>query len=402
MRILTINFGIPHPNEGASTILYHYYLTELCKMGVLRNILVLTAEWKDEAVEDFRKRMTRLGVESVHVFRTVFNVKRNGSKFYVDKEMVSAVESCAKDFQPNVTIEFDLYASMVAFQIRGPVKIAWLGDLNFDTKKYHAIYAWQERRSNLPRLIQKLWIARLWRAAYAQTLCEHHAVVVSSKSSEQRLQPLNIHAVYLPYPWPAVIHKEMSTYNPPSKPSFVFFGTLGALGSRSALNFLLRRLYPLMVRMWGNNGFVLSICGRGNLPQWAKKWMRSHLEIVFHGFIPNVDDLLRNAHALIVPIDVPVGNRSRILTALAMSIPVVAHVNTALGNPDLVHGWTCRLAKNVHEFVEQMRQVMECPVETASIVQRGLEMYCRRFAPEMALRLFADYVRATVEADNNA
>ena len=57
---------------------------------------------------------------------------------------------------------------------------------------------------------------------------------------------------------------------------------------------------------------------------------------------------------MLAPIAVPVGNRSRILTTMSMGALVIAHANTVLGNPDLVSGKNCLLARSPEDFAKHM------------------------------------------------
>jgi glycosyltransferase involved in cell wall biosynthesis len=95
-----------------------------------------------------------------------------------------------------------------------------------------------------------------------------------------------------------------------------------------------------------------------------------------------------------VPIDVPVGNRSRILTAMAMRSLVIAHANTALGNPDLVDGETCYLAADAKGFVEAMVAAVDDPARREAVVDRALRCYRERFHPERATGRLAGRVAA--------
>jgi glycosyltransferase involved in cell wall biosynthesis len=95
-----------------------------------------------------------------------------------------------------------------------------------------------------------------------------------------------------------------------------------------------------------------------------------------------------------VPIDVPVGNRSRILTAMAMRALVIAHANTALGNPALVDGETCYLASDAEGFVRAMAEAVDNPVRRMTIIDRAFRCYDQRFRPERATSRLAERLGA--------
>lgn len=164
-----------------------------------------------------------------------------------------------------------------------------------------------------------------------------------------------------------------------------FFGTLQALGSRSALNFIIRKIYPLAKTEFGANGFRIKICGAGKFSAWAERQLAEKPEIEFLGFVDDLGTLFSQCHAVIAPIDTPIGNRSRILTAMANRLLVIAHENTALGNPDLVDGRTCFLAKTPVQFVSKMRQATNAGGFAEILKDRALAVYQTKFAPEQAV-----------------
>ena len=92
-------------------------------------------------------------------------------------------------------------------------------------------------------------------------------------------------------------------------------------------------------------------------------------------------------HAVLAPISVPVGNRSRIVTAMSMSSVVIAHKNTALGNPELVSDENCFLAESAKDYVGYMRRAFESPAEAEKIGRSARLKYLKTFEPGVASQL---------------
>ena len=181
-----------------------------------------------------------------------------------------------------------------------------------------------------------------------------------------------------------------------SIPTFLFLGTLQALGSRSAFHFILHELYPELVRRWGSGGFRIVIAGRGEMPGWAATMLATTPELEHVGFVDDLAGLLASVHAAIAPISVPVGNRSRILTALAAGTVVVAHENAALGNPDLVDGVTCFLAADAASFRGADGADRRRSGRRAEVAARGQELYRSRFRPDVAVGTAVDTLAAVL------
>jgi glycosyltransferase involved in cell wall biosynthesis len=63
---------------------------------------------------------------------------------------------------------------------------------------------------------------------------------------------------------------------------------------------------------------------------------------------------------------------------------VVAHANTALGNPELVSGDNCLLASSASEFAEHMQLAYANPELAAKLGDSARHTYLRSFEPEVA------------------
>ena len=100
--------------------------------------------------------------------------------------------------------------------------------------------------------------------------------------------------------------------------------------------------------------------------------------------IPDLDVEMARSHAVIAPIDVPVGNRSRILTAMAKGSLVIAHRNVALGNPHLIDGETALLAGDAQGFAERMAWAVERPDMRDRIIRHAMQVYRDNYAPSAA------------------
>jgi glycosyltransferase involved in cell wall biosynthesis len=225
---------------------------------------------------------------------------------------------------------------------------------------------------------------------YRETLGEFDVVVVCADRSVNDFRKIGVRSRFAPYPWPSAAAESPLAREAPAKPSFIFFGRLGGLGSRSSFHFLLDRLYPELVSNWGPSGFVLDICGLDQLPGWAQKSLANKPEMTFLGFVPDLDAQMRRYHAMVVPIDVPVGNRTRILTAMANGLPVVAHTSVALGNPSLVDGETCRLANDTGGFARALKWCVDEPDAALAMAQRARSSWKAEYSPEKASALFVD------------
>jgi glycosyltransferase involved in cell wall biosynthesis len=269
----------------------------------------------------------------------------------------------------------------------------WLGDLDFETVTYHTKLAIEEGSLRFDRLALLPYRVGLLKNFYKAAL-QGADIVVASKSSEVSLAKMGLVAKYLPYPWPSPVVSPNRSYTPGAVPRLLFSGTLQALGSRSAFHMLLNELYPLMRVKFGADGFELLLTGAGELPVWVRESVAAKPEIQFLGFVPDLIEVMDSCSAFLAPINVPVGNRSRILTAMAARIPVVAHASTAMGNPLLVDGVTCLLADSAPKFVHQLEKLLADATLAENIAGSARHAYLKNHQPSHATGMLIAHLSA--------
>ena len=387
-RLLILCPGVPHASKGASLVLFYHYTAALKQAGfTILNLLLLDPEADDAAdLAAYREQMAGENFQ-IEVCRAGPLVRRTWGGFELVESSVQPAVAAARVFAPQTIFCLDLTCAWLARLVPGVARVVWLGDLNFQTTWHHAVCKAKEDPRALLRLPSAWKKARQWRRGYARVLAGAAQVIVSSHSSVQAMRELGIASVYYPYPWPASSTPAAVALPADGVPTFLFCGTLNALGSKSALLFLLQKLYPQLTALWGEGRFRLFIAGRGKPPAWTQQAMAKKPEIQFLGFVGDLDALMARCHAMIVPIDIPVGNRSRIITAMAGGCPVVAHRFVSETNPALVDGATCLLADDAPSFAAQMRVAVEQPARMAEIITRARQCYLDNFAPGPACRL---------------
>lgn len=394
-RVVIVTQGIPHPREGASTVIFYEYVRGISTAAgrVLHVLLTDSTNRDGRLLEEYRQAMRD---------RPDFEILDCpvGAMYHVNRwtrapgiEMLApSIAGRVKTFDPAVVICFDILPAAYASQLAPPSRrVVWLGDLHFRSFWYNAIYDIRDRAGAALRLPLILMLCWHWRRFYASTLAGACSVVVSSKSSEAAMRAIGIASEYLPYPWP---EKDDAGAHPapPEVPTFALFGSLSGLGSRSSFETLIRDVYPMLLKTWGPGGFRVLLAGVRSASAWAAKAVAERPEMEFLGFVDDIVAFMRGCHAVVVPIAVPVGNRTRILTALAHRALVIAHRNTALGNDDLRSGDTCLLASSAEEFAAHLRFAVDSPVEARAIAERGHAMYRQRYAPAPAVAMFLERV----------
>jgi glycosyltransferase involved in cell wall biosynthesis len=386
-KILVITLGYPHPRRGASSVLFYWYLEALRKseFRVEHLLLVSPGELSAQSEREYVEAISPVPRFGVHIFSLPESqeAKRSGLNLRAC-ELSDEVLQHVQSFQPEAVVCFDIMAAALAQRMGLERLLIWLGDLSFQTGIYHAYYDFKAEPRKFPGLIRSYVAGQLWKGFYRKVLRGQQHVIVSSYSSVARLAQLGITSRYWSYPWPGEIKREAALVSKHAKPTFILFGTLAALGSRSAFDFLLKSVYPLLLRTWGMQGFSILISGMRELPAWVRSDIELRPEFKFLGFVDDLAVEVGRCHAVLAPISVPVGNRSRIVTAMSMGALVVAHANTALGNPELVSGDNCLLATSASEFAEHMRLAYADSDLASRLGASARHTYLRSFEPEIA------------------
>ena len=392
-RILVLSQGVPHSRLGASSVVFFEYLAAIKRSG--QEVVHLCINDKPQG-DDWSNYQAEIGPDTN--FQVVYAQVQSYN--YINlfalrmQPTTPAVGICerVKSFNPEIVLCFDLPSAAVAQEMGFRDLSVWFGDLQYRTFLYNFLYDLKEGFGS-PKATLTQWFSSLLyyitsRRLYQKVLPNVCLAIASSNSSVWPLRKLGaLNTKYLPYPWPdcdAVV-KEESKFE---IPTFIMFGTLSALGSKSALNFFLTKVLPLLRAQWGERGFEVLISGARAMPPWAERLVNRCPEVKFLGYVENLAALVRRCHAVLAPIDVPVGNRSRIITAMSMRALVIAHSNTALGNPELVSGVNCYLADSAQAFASCMRRAVENKTEAEYLGNVARTTYLRSFEPSSATRSF--------------
>lgn len=108
--------------------------------------------------------------------------------------------------------------------------------------------------------------------------------------------------------------------------------------------------------------FILQIIGEWD-KQTRKEIQRIYPEIIFHGYVSNLDKYIENT-IMIVPINIGSGIRMKILEAVSLGIPVVSTSIGAQGLP-LKNGVDCFITDNPLIFVEDILKLNDIKKQEA-------------------------------------
>ena len=399
-KVLIVTVGdLPSKKKGASTILFFHYINFFLKNNYKVCLLSLQEKKLQQKINTSSFVKQYSNKKNLIFYKVVLDRIYTSSKFNLLFKNISTcnlgseIKEKILKFNADKVFALDITAASFVNNLLLTKKklYVWLGDLNFSTTYYHYYYALKFNYKKIFLLPFILLLIHRWKIFYKENL-NNYKILSGSNTNLNHLKRINIKSIYLPYPCPNQFsYFKIKKF---SKPSFIFFGNLQGLGSKSAINNLVNNIYPSYVKIWGQNGFTIYLCGVFDLEKKILDKIKNLKNIKYLGFKKNINKIAIKCHACLFPIDVPLGNRSRIVTALANRWPVIAHKNVSLGNPALRSNFNCLLAENNRKFVSFSKKIFKENRLGQRIVENGFKTYSKYFKPQSALKVFKKFINA--------
>ncbi|TLD69252.1 glycosyltransferase [Phragmitibacter flavus] len=166
-------------------------------------------------------------------------------------------------------------------------------------------------------------------------------------------------------------------------PTIVFLGSMDWHANVDAVVQFAAHAWPKIREAIPDARF--QIIGRAPLPPVQKLAEIPGIEVT--GTVPDVRPLLRNAHAMVVPLRVGGGTRIKIYEAMAAEVPVISTSIGAEGLP-LVADKEILFADTADETVHQVVRLLNNPSMAKTIASNALARITREYTWEAATKLF--------------
>lgn len=163
-------------------------------------------------------------------------------------------------------------------------------------------------------------------------------------------------------------------------------GNLGATGNTFGLYFIGEELVPQLERKFGKEGFVIDIFGGGS-PTKKVKNILNKPSIRLRGWVEDINTEIRNACVFLVLTNVYnfiVGN-TRILLAWSLGACLVAHKNSTLSMPEIVHMKNALLGDSADEIADLIYRSAADLTLRQKIGQGGYETYKEYYTSDIVV-----------------
>lgn len=227
---------------------------------------------------------------------------------------------------------------------------------------------------------------RFWRRVHADAARSGATLVVASEADCGRLGAGNPRIVPNTFEAPA----ERRPEPPAERPVLLFQGNLAYQPNEDAAVWLVREIAPLVRQAVPGLRVVLTGSASPLVESLAAP---GTVEVT--GRVPDMADVLREAHAVAVPLRVGSGTRIKVLEAFAYGVPVVSTPLGAEGlgiEPD-VHA---KLAGTTEEFARACTEVLTDRTAARALAARAGRLYDVNYRTEAGLACVRDVVRSAV------
>jgi len=157
--------------------------------------------------------------------------------------------------------------------------------------------------------------------------------------------------------------------------TLIFAGGMSWYPNRDAMLFFCKEIWPLLKKRWPD--VKMTIIGR-NPPKYISNLAQQDPNLTVTGFVDDVRPYLKNTHVYVCPIRDGGGTKLKILDALAMGKPIVAHP-IAVEGIDVEVEKHILLAKKPSEFVQQIERLLDDIGLCHSLSKQGRELVVKKY-----------------------
>ena len=183
-----------------------------------------------------------------------------------------------------------------------------------------------------------------------------------------------------------------------SNPALIFVGTLSWYPNIEAVRFIAEHLWPKLKS--SIPGITFHIVG-ANPPGELLALSKSDTHFKVHGFVDDVREYMQKAAIYVCPIQDGGGTKLKILDALAMEMPIVAHPIACEGIR-VEPGNNVIFAKTLDEYLAAISNLLNNPDRRAQIGRNARTLIETEYSYEIIGRRMSDLYENVVQSFNKA
>lgn len=316
------------------------------------------------------------------------------------KEDQKHLKEVVEEFQPDICIVYQFEGiKLVRLTCSSAYIVAVSVDLEFLPKLMHLLVhlrydtpadklRWLSRA---PALLKEAF--KKWRNTYKYyplanahiNHASHHAAWIAKKFHKPVLYTPNpVTDIEIPPP-----PKAMQKLAQPAR--FLLLGGLQGIATLSGLYFFADKVLPLLRKDILEKKLEIRLIGRDKLVGRLATQLRD-AGVIECGFVADLADEMEKATAMLVPTEITLGFRTRILDAFRYRLAVIAHRSNQAGFPELQHDHNCLISDGAQDFASQMKYLAENPEEAVKIGEQAYSDFCSSFSSKKLTRRIINWL----------
>lgn len=172
--------------------------------------------------------------------------------------------------------------------------------------------------------------------------------------------------------------KRKQGYNSDTSQNLIFAGGLGWYPNSDAMLFFAKEVWPLLKKANHKKRFKMYVVGKGKV-KVLDELTKVDKDFIVTGFVDDVREYLEKADIYVCPIRDGGGTKLKVLDALAMGVPLIAHPASCEGIK-VQNGLNVLLAETAEEFVEKIVELSDDMELRKSLSKQGIKLiesdYC--------------------------
>jgi glycosyltransferase involved in cell wall biosynthesis len=156
----------------------------------------------------------------------------------------------------------------------------------------------------------------------------------------------------------------------------LFIGTMSWYPNIQAVDFVIRELAGLFAKQFP--GLSIDIIGAG-APPYLLEMASQHPNVFMHGFVEDIRPYMNEALAFLCPSTDGGGTKLKLLDAMSMAMPIIAHPVGCEGI-DLDHNASVLLAETPEEYAHAVQKLLENPLFACQLGTAARELALAKYS----------------------
>ena len=179
-------------------------------------------------------------------------------------------------------------------------------------------------------------------------------------------------------------------------PELLLLGGFNGVHTRDGLRYFFDEIWPVWEKHPNRPEATIRVIGAGNLPDHFARPAESD-KFQWIGFAPDILAEWQRGIALLVPVTLTLGFRTRIVEAWSRGVPVIAHPSARVGLPMMQDGQNYLKAVTATEWIEAAHRVVSDVGLREQLIRNGRQTFLDHLSIDIGKIWFGELADAAIE-----